>query len=88
MRKILACDWYGHIYPYYIKTQRAKHPVHMIEGGKYITEDMEPTDPTSDMGVWGLNAKDYEWFKANLKEVEVKEKCEGNRVWNIRKEKP
>lgn len=66
-----VCDWYGHINPYYIKTERAKHPVHMIEGGDYITEDMTETNPSSDMGVFGLNQKDYEWFKNNLIEVEV-----------------
>ncbi len=70
-KKIKVCDWYGHINPYEISTNRAKHPVHMIEGGAYITEDMSETSPTSDMGVWGLNKRDYEWFKANLKEIEI-----------------
>ena len=66
-----VCDWYGKINPYYIKTSRAKHPVHMIEGGAYITEDMTETNPASDMGVFGLNQRDYEWFKSHLEEVEV-----------------
>ena len=42
----------------------------MIEGGQYLTEDMSETDPQSDMGVWGLNKKDYEWFKSHLEEIE------------------
>ena len=71
-KTITVCDWYGKIHPYPISTSKAKHPVHMIEGGDYITEDMETEfDPQSDMGVWGLNAKDYEWFKNNLKQVEL-----------------
>ena len=71
-KKVLVCNWYGHIYPYYIQTSRAKHPVHMIEGGEYITEDMETRfDQRGDMGVFGLNAKDYEWFKNHLEEKEV-----------------
>ena len=75
MKKILACDkWWDHIYPYDIKTARAKHPVHIIEGGSYITEDMETEfDPAGDMGVFGLNSRDYEWFKSNLKEIEIEE---------------
>jgi hypothetical protein len=66
-----VCDWYGNIHPYEIKTTRAKHPIHMIEGGQYITEDMTETNPSSDMGVFGLNAKDYKWFKNHLQEVEI-----------------
>lgn len=71
--KIMACDWYGNIHPYMIQTSRAKHPVHMIEGGSYLTEDMTEYDPKSDLGVWGLNKKDYEWFKNHLVEIEVGE---------------
>lgn len=70
-KTIKVCDWYGHIHPYFIKTTRAKHPVHMIEGGSYITEDMTEYDPASDMGVFGLNAVDYEWFKNNLQDFEI-----------------
>lgn len=71
-KKIQVCDWYGHINPYTIQTTRAKHPVRMIEGGYYLTEDMDSEfNPQSEMGIWGLNARDYEWFKNNLIEVEV-----------------
>ena len=69
-KTIKVCNWYGHIHPYTITTSRAKHPVRMIEGGQYLTEDMSETDPQSDMGVWGLNKKDYEWFKSHLEEIE------------------
>lgn len=71
---IQVCDWYGHIHPYTIISSRAKHPVHMIEGGSYLTEDMTNYDPQSDMGVWGLNAKDYEWFKNHLENFEIEVK--------------
>lgn len=75
-KTIKVCDWYGHINPYLITTSRAKHPVHMIEGGDYLTEDMDTEfDPQSDMGVWGLNAKDYEWFKNHLQDVELEVKA-------------
>lgn len=70
---IKVCDWYGNIHPYAIKTNRAKHPVHMIEGGSYLTEDMTEYDPASDMGVWGLNARDYEWFKNHLEHFVIGE---------------
>lgn len=71
--KVKAYKWDGHtIHPYTIQTSRAKHPVRMIEGGAYLTEDMETEfDPQSDMGIFGLNAKDYQTFKANLVEVEI-----------------
>ena len=69
---VKVCDWCGHIYPYTVLTSRAHHPVHMIEGGDYITEDMDTNfNQAGDMGVFGLNQKDYEWFKAHLQEVEV-----------------
>ena len=60
-----------HVYD--VKTT-GKHPVHMIESGEYITEDMTEYDSTSDMGVFGLNAKDYKWFKEHLVEIEVEVK--------------
>lgn len=75
MKKLVkVCDWYGKINPYTISTSRARHPVHMIEGGTYITEDMSEFDPAGDMGVFGLNQKDYEWFKNHLIEIELEVK--------------
>lgn len=60
------------INPYTITSSRAKHPVRMIEGGMYLTEELDREYSVGgDMGIFGLNAKDYEIFKANLKEVEV-----------------
>lgn len=71
-KTIKVCNWYGNIHPYLISTSRAKHPVHMIEGGEYITEDMDSKfNPQGDMGVYGLNKKDYEWFINHLEEVEI-----------------
>ena len=72
MKKVIkVCDWYGHIHPYMVSTSRAKHPVHVIEGGSYITEDMTEYDPQSDLGIYGLNQKDYEWFKEHLEDFEI-----------------
>lgn len=69
--KMLVCDYEAlGLHPYIVLT-KSKHPVHMIEGGNYITEDERPTNPASDMGYFGMNQRDYEIFKANLKEVEI-----------------
>ena len=68
-RKVLVCDWYGHIYPYDVKTT-GKHPIHMIEGGTYITED-DFDFGSSDMGWFFLNQRDYNWFKNHLEEKDV-----------------
>ena len=70
---IKGCDeWYKNIHPYQISTSRARHPIHIIEGGEVITEDMgEDFSQAGDVGVWGLNQKDYEWFKAHIKDIEV-----------------
>ena len=65
-------NWYGKIHPYLISTSRAKHPVHMIEGGSILTTDMiTEFKQSGDMGVFGLNKKDYEWFKTHLTNIEV-----------------
>ena len=55
---------------YVVKTS-GKHPVHMIEGGQYITEDERVIDPQSDMGWFHLNKKEYDLFKSELKEVVI-----------------
>lgn len=68
-KKVLVCDWYGHIYPYDVKTT-GKHPVHMIEGGTYITEE-DFNNGSSDMGWFFLNQRDYDWFKNHLEEKDV-----------------
>lgn len=72
-KKVLVCDWYKHIHPYDVKTT-GKHPVHMIEGGNYLTEDETIFNECSDMGWFFLNKRDYEWFKSHLVEVELEVK--------------
>ena len=57
-----------HVYD--VKTQ-GKHPVHMIEGGEYITEDERQFDESGDMGWFFLNQKEYDYFKSQLKIYEV-----------------
>lgn len=69
-KKVLVCDWYGHISPYSVKTT-GKHPVHMIEGGTYLTEE-DFDNGGGDMGWFYLNSRDYEYFKNHLEEKEVK----------------
>lgn len=68
-KKILVCDWYKHIYPYDVKT-KGKHPVHMIEGGSYLTEE-DFDNGCGDMGWFWLNSRDYDYFKNHLEEKEV-----------------
>lgn len=57
-------------HPYDVKT-RGKHPIHIIEGGEYITEDERVFDECSDCGIRRLNQKEYNYFKSNLKEIEL-----------------
>lgn len=59
-----------HVYD--VKTT-GKHPVHLINGGAYITESEEDFDD-NDMGWYWLNQKEYDYFKSQLREVEVDEK--------------
>ena len=56
-----------HIYD--VKTT-GKHPVHVIEGGSYITESEEVLDECSDLGWFFLNQKEYDYFKSQLREME------------------
>ena len=58
-----------HVYD--VKT-KGKHPVHMIEGGEYLTEDEMPESyyySGSDMGWFWLNQKEYDYFKSQCKEL-------------------
>ena len=57
-----------HVYD--VKT-KGKHPVHMIEGGEYITEDERHFDESGDMGWFFLNQAEYDYFKSQLKIYEV-----------------
>lgn len=63
-KQVEVCDWYGHIHPYDVKTT-GKHPVHMIDGGNYLTESEEDFG-SGDMGWFFVNEKDYQWFKNHL----------------------
>jgi len=56
-----------HIYD--VKTT-GKHPVHLIEGGELLTEDVRDFGP-ADMGWFWLNQKEYEYFKSQCKEVVI-----------------
>lgn len=56
-----------HIYD--VKT-KGKHPVHLINGGEYITEDTRE-DFESDMGWFWLNKKEYDYFKSKCEEIDV-----------------
>lgn len=56
-----------HIYD--VKTT-GKHPVHLIDGGEYITED-ERDFGIHDMGWFYLNQKEYDYFKSQCRELEV-----------------
>ena len=47
-----------------------KHPVHMIEGGSYLTESKEDFG-SGDMGWFFLNQKEYDYFKSQLREIEI-----------------
>ena len=57
-------------HPYIVKT-RGKHPIYMIEGGMYLTEDESQFNKSGDMGWFHLNSKEYQLYKANEKEIEV-----------------
>ena len=59
-----------HIYD--VKTT-GKHPVHLIDGGNYITEDERSfeTGCCDDMGWFFLNSKEYNYFKSQCREIEI-----------------
>lgn len=56
-----------HVYD--VKTS-GKHPVHLIDDGDYLTESEEDFG-AGDMGWFWLNQKEYDYFKSQLKEVEI-----------------
>ena len=66
--KIIGADFEPkkmHIYD--VKT-KGKHPVHLIEGGEYLTED-ENDFGSADMGWFFLNQKEYDYFKSQCHEI-------------------
>ena len=57
----------------YVVTTKGKHPVHLVAGGEYITEDERSFDTdSSDMGWFCLNQKEYDYFKSQCHEIEYK----------------
>ena len=60
--------------------KKGKHPVHLIEGGKYIT--LEKFDNgIGDMSWFYLNNKEYNYLLKHLVEMEFKQT--GINVWEI-----
>lgn len=59
-------------HPYTVKTS-GKHPVHLIDGGAYITEDERDFEPRGDMGWFWLNQREYDYYKAHRKEYTIEE---------------
>lgn len=58
------------MHTYDVKTH-GKHPVHVVEGGAYITEDERIWDEASDCGWFWLNEKEYQYFKSQCKEIKI-----------------
>lgn len=54
-----------HIYD--VKTT-GKHPVHLVDGGSYLTED-KGSFGNGDMGWFFLNQREYDYFKSKCGEV-------------------
>ena len=69
--KILAAEFDGKKMHLYDAPKRGKHPVHMIEGGMYLTEDERVFNEYSDMGWFNLNQKEYDYFKSQLKPIGI-----------------
>lgn len=57
------------MHAYDVKTM-GKHPVHIICGGDIITEE-DGDFGGGDCGWFFLNQKEYDYFKSQLKEIEV-----------------
>lgn len=55
---------------YGVKT-KGRYPVHIIEGGAYLTEDDRQFDASLDVGWFWLNQKDYNYFKSQLREIDI-----------------
>ena len=69
---IMATEFDPKRYHIYDVKTKGKHPVHLIEGGSYLTEsDMDFGD--GDMGWFWLNSREYSAFNDNLVECVVDE---------------
>ena len=69
-RKVLVAKYEPTKMHLYDAPFRGKHPVHLIEGGEYLTESEEDFG-YGDMGWFNLNQKEYDYFKSQLKVVEI-----------------
>lgn len=58
-----------HVYD--VKT-KGKHPVHLIDGGSYVTEDERSLGcEGGDMGWFWLNQREYDYYKSKAHEIEI-----------------
>ena len=70
---ILVADFEPTMYHIYDVKTHGKYPVRLIDGGCYLTEYTgDNVDECNDMGWFNLNTKEYNLFKSNLKEMELK----------------
>ena len=87
MKIIAAVFESSKMHLYDVKTT-GKHPVHLIEGGEYLTEDERVFDECSDMGWFYINQKEYDYFKSQCREIDIpctaemqsklNQECDGN----------
>lgn len=59
-------------HPYTCKTS-GKHPVRLVDGGSLLTEYKGKVWEAGDMGWYYLNQKEYDMFKANMKEYDIED---------------
>lgn len=57
-----------HVYP--VET-KSKHWMRLIEGGDYITQDDRDLPPSGDMGWFGINQKEYDYYLSKRQELEL-----------------
>lgn len=71
-KKLAINEVYGAVFepkkyhPYDVKTS-GKHPIHIIDGGDYITED--DREFCGDCGWFWLNEKEYQYYKSQVKKI-------------------
>lgn len=70
MKIIAAVFEPNKMHVYDVKTT-GRHPVHMIEGGEYLTEDERQFEESGDMGWFYLNQKEYDYFKSQCREIDI-----------------
>lgn len=70
--KILVAEFEPNKMHVYSCKTTGKRPVHMIDGGNYLTLE-EGDFGSGDMGWFFLNQKEYNYFLSKQKEVDIKE---------------